>query len=74
MHSSSENRQGNAHFHSGPVTAKLSAQIPTTEDVLKIAYQVEAEMAGKPLNVRTAYEFVSTVRARVVELIVIEVS
>lgn len=58
----------------GPVTVKLSATLPVMEDLMKIARQVEDEMAGQPLNVRTAYTFVNTVRERVAELIVIEVS
>ncbi|MCM7880593.1 hypothetical protein [Enterobacter asburiae] len=57
----------------GPVTAKLSAQLPTMEDVTKIASQVELEMVGQPLNRETAYRFVNTVRERVSQLIVIEV-
>ncbi|ENQ9595498.1 hypothetical protein ACETIV_001959 [Enterobacter hormaechei] len=57
----------------GLVTAKLSAQLPTMEDVTKIASQVELEMVGQPLNRETAYLFVNTVRERVSQLIVIEV-
>ncbi|HGP4137850.1 TPA: hypothetical protein ACLLGK_001411 [Enterobacter roggenkampii] len=57
----------------GPVTAKLSAQLPTVEDVTKIASQVELEMVGQPLNRETVYRFVNTVRERVSQLIVIEV-
>lgn len=56
------------------LTLDIKTKIPTEEEILELAIQLESEMYRTPLNTETAYEFRDELRRRVTELFEIEVS
>lgn len=56
------------------LTLDIKTKIPTEEEILELAIQLESEMYRTKLNTETAYEFRDELRRRVTELFEIEVS
>lgn len=56
------------------LVCKVRLTIPTEDQVMKIALDVESEMLGMTLNTENAFTFTEEVKRRVGEMLVVEIT
>lgn len=59
---------------SSSLVCRLTFTVPTYEQIIKVALDVEREMLGKPLNTENAFTFTEEVKRRVGDMLVVEIA
>lgn len=57
-----------------PLIRRVKFTIPTEDQVMKIALDVEREMLGMTLNTENAFTFTEEVKRRVGDMLVVEIT
>lgn len=59
---------------SSSLVCRVKFTVPTFDQIMKVALDVEREMLGKPLNTENAFTFTEEVKRRVGDMLVVEIT